>query len=307
MKRGLLRFGLSVLTVLALVVMVDTAVGKMMDWMLPQISNLGDTGKTFYSLNDVKTPIVIVGSSRAAHHYVTDIIEDSFGLPSYNVARDGCFFSYNCCIVNSIMDRYIPDVIIWENDTDALYDNQPDPLESLYPYFNKIQWVTSAVKEELPWEEYFKLNSKLYQYNSTLHRVLMRFLKRKSFVDDSRNGYVPLAPKNLRKPLELKTATISNGNLSETKVERFRMTLSRARDLGIKMIIVDSPKYLKKKGVNLSAKKMASLCEEYGMKYYDNSQHSLFWEHPEYFNDPLHLNDNGAKLYTKMFVEQILH
>ena len=71
MKKGLLRFSIAVLIVLASVAVVDMAVGKVMERMLPQISNQGDTGKTYYSLNDVNTPVVIVGSSRAAHHYVT--------------------------------------------------------------------------------------------------------------------------------------------------------------------------------------------------------------------------------------------
>ena len=113
MKKGLLRFGVAILIVLVSVAVVDVAVGKVMDWMLPQISNQGDTGKTYYSLNDVNTPVVIVGSSRAAHHYVTEMIEDSLHMPSYNVARDGCFFSYNCCVINSILDRYTPKLIIW--------------------------------------------------------------------------------------------------------------------------------------------------------------------------------------------------
>lgn len=82
--------------------------------MLPQISNQGDTGKTYFSLYDVESPVVVVGSSRASHHYVTKIIEDTLGVPAYNVARDGCFFSYNCCVVNSILDRYSPKMIIWE-------------------------------------------------------------------------------------------------------------------------------------------------------------------------------------------------
>ena len=108
MKKGLFRFCVAVLIVLASVAVVDVAVGKAMDWMIPQISNQGDTGKTYYSLNDVNTPVVIVGSSRAAHHYVTEMIEDSLHMPAYNVARDGCFFSYNCSVINSILDRYTP-------------------------------------------------------------------------------------------------------------------------------------------------------------------------------------------------------
>ena len=146
MKKGLSRFCIAVLIILISVAIVDSAIGKVMDWMLPKISNQGDTGKTYFSLYDVESPIVIVGSSRASHHYVTQIIEDTLGMSAYNVARDGCFFSYNCCVVNSILDRYSPELIIWENGTEYLFNGFDDPLENLYPYYKRNKWVTSAIQ-----------------------------------------------------------------------------------------------------------------------------------------------------------------
>lgn len=305
MKKGLLRFGVAVLIVLASVAVVDVAVGKVMDWMLPQISNQGDTGKTYYSLNDVNTPVVIVGSSRAAHHYVTEMIEDSLHMPAYNVARDGCFFSYNCCVINSILDRYTPKLIIWENGTEYLYDDMDDPLESLYPYYDSNTWVNKTIKEELPFTEYARLNSNIYQYNSIAHRILMRYRGRHSFSDGTIKGYLPLAPKQLRKQLELRKEELESTTLSETKIERFRSTLERAQKIGVRIVVVDSPKYKLRNTENLSASKMQELCEQYGALYLDNSQLSFFLEHPELFNDATHMNDDGAKIYTELFLKQI--
>ena len=51
MKKGITKFGLSIIIVLIFVSVVDVIVGKTMDSMLPQISNQGDTGKTYFSLN----------------------------------------------------------------------------------------------------------------------------------------------------------------------------------------------------------------------------------------------------------------
>lgn len=305
MKKGLLRFGVAVLIVLASVAVVDVAVGKVMDWMLPQISNQGDTGKTYYSLNDVNTPVVIVGSSRAAHHYVTEMIEDSLKMPAYNVARDGCFFSYNCCVINSILDRYTPKLIIWENGTEYLYESISDPLESLYPYYSQNKWISRTIQEELPWTEYMRLNSNIYQYNSIGHRILMRYRGRHSFSDRTIKGYLPLTPKQLRKQLELKKEELESATLSETKIERFRSTLERAQKKGVRIIVVDSPKFMNRDNSNLSAIKMQELCEQYGALYLDNSQLSFFLEHPELFNDAIHMNDDGAKIYTELFLKQI--
>ena len=305
MKKGLLRFGVAVLIVLASVAVVDVAVGKVMDWMLSQISNQGDSGKTYYSLNDVNTPVVIVGSSRAAHHYVTEMIEDSLLMPAYNVARDGCFFSYNCCVINSILDRYAPELIIWENGTEYLYEGISDPLESLYPYYSQNKWVSRTIQEELPLTEYLRLNSNIYQYNSIVHRILMRYRGRHSFSDGTIKGYLPLAPKQLKKQLALEKEELESSALSETKIERFRSTLERAQKIGVRIVVVDSPKYKLRTYENLSASKMQELCERYGALYIDNSQLPYFLDHPELFNDATHMNDDGAKVYTELFLKQI--
>ena len=42
--------------------------------------------------------------------------------------------------------------------------------------------------------------------------------------------------------------------MSDTKVERFRQTLERAKEKGVKMIVVDSPKF-KKRDKNIFLKK----------------------------------------------------
>lgn len=305
MKKGLSRFCIAVLIILMSVAIVDSAIGKVMDWMLPKISNQGDTGKTYFSLYDVESPIVVVGSSRASHHYVTQIMEDTLGMSAYNVARDGCFFSYNCCVVNSILDRYSPELIIWENGTEYLFNGFDDPLENLYPYYKRNKWVTSAIQEELPWTEYVRLCSRIYQYNSVMHRILMRYLRRSSFYDETEKGYMPLQPKSLRKALELKPIACNYTELSRTKVERFRATLSRAQEKGVKVVVVDSPMYRLCDVNNESAVEMRKICKMYGTLFLNNSQLPEFINHPEYFNDATHMNSIGSISYTKYVLRQI--
>lgn len=293
-----------VLMVLAVVVVLDWTVGKALDAMLPQISQ-GEMGKTDFALNEVNTPVVIVGSSRAAHHYVTQMVEDSLGMPAYNVGLDGRFFSFNCCVINSILDRYSPSLIIWEISQDGLFEQVSDPMESLYPYYRKNSWVTATIKSGAPWTERVRLNSKVYRYNSKILRVAMRYLGRNSFVDGTVKGYLPLPPKKHLNPLELTEEPMIQDEVDEAKVERFRSILCRAREKGVKLIVVESPKYKITCGESLSADLMKSLCEEYGVRFIDNSQIQFFLEHPELFSDATHLNDDGAKVYTEMFLKEI--
>ena len=305
MKKGLIKFLLSSLIVLILVIFIDFTIGITIKSMLPNISNKEDIGKTYFSLNDVNTPIVVVGSSRASHHYVTSVIENEYNKETYNVARDGCFFSYNCCVMNSILDRYNPEIIIWENDINSLYENVNDPLESLYPYYKQNSYITSILKEQQV-SDIIKLNFNLYRYNSIIHKIVVINFAKNKYKDKTIKGYLPLTPKeNLsRKALEASTSR-NNYDLSQNKITLFKNTLDRAKKQGVKIIVVDSPKYMLLNTNSISADTMERICNEYDATFINNTQLPLFLEHPEYFNDMTHLNNIGANIYTNIFLSQI--
>ena len=305
MKKGLLRFGVAILIVLVSVAVVDMAVGKVMDRKLPQISNQGSTGKTYFSLYEVNTPIVIVGSSRASHHYVTQMIEDATGIPAWNVGRNGCYFSYNCCVINTIIERYSPKLIIWENDMNFLFEDSSDPLESLFPYYDKNEYITKVINENVPSTESFSLHSRLYQYNSTIQRIMIRYANRKNHSDERLKGFEPMPNKKHITPLVKDERNMSNKEVSEKKAERLRNTICRVKDKGIQLVIVDSPKYVKQSCENNSKATMISICNEYNIPIIDNTQLADIVAHPEFFYDRSHLNENGAKAYTKIFLEQL--
>ena len=136
--------------------------------------------------------------------------------------------------------------------------------------------------------------------------MLRRYRGRHSFSDGTIKGYLPLAPKHLKKQLALEKEELESSVLSETKIERFRSTLERAQKMGVRIVVVDSPKYKLRTNENLSASKMQEMCERYGALYLDNSQLPFFFDHPEFFNDATHMNDVGAKVYTtELFLKQI--
>lgn len=305
MKKIVIRLVVIVLAVLATVAVLDSAVGKTLDWMLPQISNQRNTGKTYFSLYDVDTPVVIVGSSRAAYHYVTQMVEDSLGMPAYNVGRSGCYYDYNCCVMNSILDRYAPEVLIWECDRNSFYVGVDDPLNCLYPYYETNHWVTETISEELPWKEQVRLSCSTYRYNSIVLTILLCYVSRHSFVESTKKGYQSLDPATSKKSLSLFSEPVVERTISEIKVARFDAILQRAEEMGIKLIVVDSPRYQIASRDNPSAERMKKICQCHGGLYLENTQMDFFLNHPELFHDEDHLNDNGAKIYTQIVLEQM--
>ena len=59
--------------------------------------------KTAYTVEKVNADVVVIGSSKASHHYVPQMLEDSLGMTVYNCGQDGCFLLYQNCIVNMIL------------------------------------------------------------------------------------------------------------------------------------------------------------------------------------------------------------
>lgn len=302
MYKSILKLCRSVLIVVVLVAIVDIAVGYVMDWMLPRTGNKGDLCLTNLGVNIIETPIVIVGSSRASHHYDPRIFADSLGKATYNVGTDGCFFTHNCCVINSILERYSPELIIWEFEPSYLFEHSADDITSMYLYYNKRDYITKTLNEVLPRGEVIKLNSDIYRYNSKFIRVLTRYLQNNSTPDEY-SGYEPSAPKTLKEPLSLVEKNSSpTSAIDSSKLYRFKETFENAKTKGVKIVLVNSPKYAIDTNVYMTDT-VTNLCQEQEVTFIDCSQ--LYINHPEYFNDATHLNSMGADLYTKYIISLI--
>jgi hypothetical protein len=73
------RFLLTLIGALAVVFVMDRAVGFMLKTGYEH-TRYGAIGRKNEIVNRVKSDIIILGSSRALHHYVPQVISDSTGL-----------------------------------------------------------------------------------------------------------------------------------------------------------------------------------------------------------------------------------
>ena len=134
---------------------------------------------------------------------------------------------------------------------------------------------------------------------------MIRYANRKNNSDERLKGFEPMPNKKHITPLVKDESNMSNKEVSEKKAERMRNTICRVKDKGIQLVIVDSPKYVKQSCENNSKATMKSICNEYNIPIIDNTQLADIVAHPEFFYDQVHLNENGAKAYTKLFLDQL--
>jgi len=64
--------------------------------------------RTTFAIDSTKADIIVFGASRANHHYVPTIFQDSLKMTFYDVGRDGQSIFYHLAILKAILKRYTP-------------------------------------------------------------------------------------------------------------------------------------------------------------------------------------------------------
>lgn len=105
--------------VLVLLAACDMLAGLGLDWLRDHSPD-GRYYKTKYSLEACNEDVVVIGSSRGEINYVSQIIEDSLGLPCWNASRGGQGTPYFRAIQEGILSRYAPKVVILNIDDNDL-------------------------------------------------------------------------------------------------------------------------------------------------------------------------------------------
>ena len=162
----------------------------------------------------------------------------------------------------------------------------------------------------------FKLLFNSYQVNSTLVYVLQHFLDpKKDF-----NGYAPLYGKmnnNYQKKKsnqspktkkdEPKLQTNATKNLDTNFINALKEFIINAREKNIHLIFVISPTpYLNKKYMNdRSTKTMMLIANKFNLPFFDFYNDENFIKQFHLFKGPLHLNNEGAMLFSRLLAEKI--
>lgn len=107
------KFFLKLFIFFCFAIVVDFAFGKSMA-SLQKTGKGGTTYRDNYIMNECKEEILIMGSSRASHHYISKIMSDSLKTSVYNAGRDGNGIILNYGFLLEILKRYKPNTIIYE-------------------------------------------------------------------------------------------------------------------------------------------------------------------------------------------------
>jgi len=291
---------ISILIIISGILIVDRIGAKIM-WWVNQHTNENAGLKIREMINHVEADVLLMGTSRCNRHYVPEIISDSVGMSVYNGgidASDNIYAHYT--LLNLILQRYKPKVICLEVSTND-FTNPQDPFSTVSffaPYFGISEQSDSIFHlAKLYWS--YKLFH-LYRFNAkATSNIAGLFITPE---DVGKDGYVPT-----QKPQHFITSRPERaekvGETDKQKVKIIQLFINTCKRENITLVFTISPSYNTISSDHYNELKI--LAERNDIPLLDYHTKGLFLEHPEYYEDRVHLWDKGARLYSSIFARDI--
>ena len=284
------KFIVHIIVFFAIIVVIDFCFGQVCQYLNSHAGG-GDTQREYYAFMKSSEDILIFGSSRALHHYVPAIIEDSLGLTCFNCGLDGNGIIMQYGRFKVITNRYSPKCIIYDIEPtfDLKVDDKIKYLTPLKPYYDQngvdsIFWSVAKTEK-------YKMLSYMYRYNTKFIQKLSDNIHPLQQI--SYGGYMPLYGKL---DYEVAWKNFEQYSIDDLKIQYFEKMIRTSLQKGIKLIFVASPSY---HTLNSDVfYPIKELCDKYDITFLDYYCDPYFVNNPLYFKDSGHLNDDGANVFS---------
>ncbi len=270
-------------------------------WWVNQHTNDVSGPKIKYLVSEVHEDVVFMGTSRCNSHYVPSIISDSLGMSVYNGGIDASDNIYSHYIMlNHILAKHKPKLL-------CLEVQRTDCTKQLSNPFNCITFFAPYIGRNEQADSVFRLAGTYWQYNlSHLYRYNAKAVSNIAGLAINRhvggdNGYIP-NPKPSKYPSVLSYSRTKNG-IDSMKVDYMQRFISLCKQNNVKLVFAVSPLYRKVDADYYDILK--AIAKNNDIPFFDYHTKGLFLDHPEYFRDPDHLWDKGARLYSEIFVSDL--
>ena len=299
------KYILKIILFFAIVTVIDLCVG-----FVGRCLQAHAKGGTTKELNDLvmidKHDVLILGSSRAHHHYDSPFLTDTLGLDVYNAGYDGNGVILAYGILEMVFKHYKPELVIFDVEPafDIIVydkDNQRKRyISDLKPYFDNPE--VGAVIKDISTEEWYKVHSGMIRYNTDIIKIAIdNVLSRET----PTKGFEPLGGKIENRQIDTSNGrhTGINHQIDKVKLKYVEKLIDLAQNHNVPIVLIASPKY-GSSDVSIYSP-IISICEKKGVPFYNYYSNNVFMSHPDWFKEPMHLNATGAREYSLMLVDII--
>ena len=253
---------------------------------------------TAQALFNKKADVLVLGSSRANHHYVSSMFKDSLGLTCYNAGRDGHDILYATMVLRSFLERCTPKLVITDLNSSMMDGSWIKSNKDMSCFYGASKAVTEILdKDVLKGFDHLKMMSNLYRYNNTLEWIATAYLSNWGEGD----GYFPMPVTNngMKKVIGKDYVFKPHPKC----LEYLDDIVKACHEKNINIILCVSP------SLSYSMHGLNDWMKEYGDKNrvqtFDFTGDTTYVDHPQLFFDATHLNDKEEKIFTKDFVSRL--
>lgn len=293
------RFILQITVFFAIVALVDVTAGLGFSF-LERKAKGGFTYRDQYICNKLETQILISGSSRCVRHYNPQIFTDSLGQSCYNSGQMGNGIILNYGRIKMIDERKKPKIIIYDlhPEFDLLVgDDNHRYLTWLKSHYNRK--VVADIFESVDKTEKYKMQSKMYRYNSRIVELMVDYLHPIS--NARKDGFQPLVGKMDNSKVRISDGSKHTYSFDPLKLNYLRRMIDECE--GSKLIFVVSPIWYGMDGLQFEPVK--EMCVERNIPFYDFSNSPKYVRQDAYFKDGNHMNSKGADEFSKELVNTL--
>ena len=294
------KFIINILIFFGIVAVVDFGAGKVFRYLQSHAG--GRTGAEWYACKESNEDVIIMGSSRASHHYVPQIITDSLGLSCFNAGQDGNGIIMQYGRWKMISERYTPKVVIYDVNPafDLCQNDNMAYIDRLKPFCDDNE-VKNYVASIFPIEK-LKLFSQMYCYNYKFIEMSADIAKRSG---DELKGYIPLKGEIRKEIVEADQPTKTPSiDVDAVKMYYLEQLAKDCNEKGVKLVFVASPAFRGGGYTTDTFNGVEIIAKDYDVPflYYYESEYS---ELPDLFKDSQHLNDDGAIAFMNELLDKI--
>lgn len=291
---------LKILLFFAIVAGMDVCIGRLGDYLQSHAKS-GNAKR----INDIVAKdchdIVILGSSRAHHTYDAPYLSDTLGVDVYNAGYDGNGVVLAYGLLSMILERYDPALVVY--DVEPAFDiNVYEPDNNNKRYINALKpyyWDVNVARiiKDVSTEEWCKVHVGLMRYNSSLISMAVDNVKSKG---KDLKGYEPLDGIYVK---ETNKKEDEERTLDSFKLAYVEKLILLAQSKQIPIVFIASPKYGMISSESLEPIK--DICTKTCVPFLDYYADTAFVQHKELFKEPMHLNKDGARLFSERIIKEI--
>lgn len=292
------KFIIKILIFLVGIFVIDSLFGQLCD-KLTQTAIGGDTLKNYHISRKCNEDILVFGSSRSNHHYISNTITDSLGLSCYNCGIDGNGIILMYGLFSIITEYHSPKILIYDITTeyDLLKNDNSKYIGRLKPFRNRKNVYN--IFEQVDKKENLKTYSYIYRYNSKLLQLISDNIYP---LNTDYNGYRPHYETMNYEPERNNTKQSPYIEYDSLKIGYLEKLITEC-DNKIQLIFTTSPYYhINNNDIYAPIRK---LCNKYNIPFLEHHNDTSFTMKREYFKDSSHLNNDGAIVFTDKIINEL--